>query len=321
MNEDDKKVQMMKADIYGWDGYRLSVGDVSLGIVPQVGGRIMSLICHGQELFFVQDQYKGAVCRFEDVKDLQQEKQRLGFRYWGGDKTWVAPQESWLGQTPPLELDAGPYQIKPKSNGVELTSLPCRETGLQIIRDISFRDDQTIVLNQIFRNISSTVVTWGIWNVTQLLRPFAVYLPAKKEQIRVYRGTDLIEDVGHKMSINDDWVKVNCDDNTCFKVGGMIDQGEIVALRHVYTNNQSKQGQTIALVRSFDIASNAAYAHDAMAEVYNSAQYNYLEVEVHAPIQALKPDEECSHSQIWKVAKIDKIVGPDEVVDSLGLTR
>lgn len=321
MNENKKTVQITQEAIYGWEGYRLIAGDVSLGIVPQVGGRIMSLICHGQELFFVQDQYKGAVCRFEDVKDLQQEKQRLGFRYWGGDKTWVAPQELWLGDTPPLLLDSGEYQIQLKKNGVEMTSLPCHETGLQIIRDIVIEDDQTIVLNQTFRNISSAAVKWGIWNVTQILRPFAVYLPAKKQQIRVYKGEDLIEDVGYKMSIDDDWLKVVCDDNTCFKVGGMIDQGVILALRHSSINNQKKQGQTIALVRSFDIAANGAYAHDAIAEVYNSAQYNYLEVEVHAPIQALQPDEEYSHSQVWKVAKIDKIVGPNEVVDFLGLTR
>lgn len=321
MNENKKTVQITKEDIYSWAGYRLNFGDVSLGIVPQIGGRIMSLLYQGEELFFVQDEYKGEICHFDEGTDLRKEKQRMGFRYWGGDKTWVAPQEAWFADTPPLVLDSGEYQIQLKENGVKMMSLPCRETGLQIIRDVVIQDEQTIALNQTFRNISSEIVKWGIWNVTQMIRPFAVYLPAKKQQIRVYRGEDLIEHVGHKMSIDDDWVKVVCDDNTRFKVGGMIDQGVILALRHTSTNNQKKQGETIALVRSFDIAAEAAYAHDAIAEVYNSAQYNYLEVEVHAPIQALQPDEEYCHSQVWKVAKIDKIVGPNEVVDFLGLTR
>ena len=321
MNENEKKVQITKENIYGWAGYRLSLGDVGIGIVPQIGGRIMSLTCVGEELFFVQDEYKGEVCYFAEGIDLKKEKQRMGFRYWGGDKTWVAPQEAWSEAVPPLELDAGQYQVKLKENGIEMTSLPCRETGLQIIRDIVIKDDQTIVLNQTFRNISSAVVKWGIWNVTQILRPFDIYLPAKKEQIRVYKGEDMIENVGHKMSIDDDWVKVVCDDNTRFKVGGMINQGVIVSLRYTTINNERKQGTTIALIRSFEISTNASYAHDAIAEVYNSSQYNYLEVEVHAPIQALKPCEEYSHSQVWKVAKIDKILGPNEVMDSLGLTR
>lgn len=320
MNANDKKMQMTQEDIYGWAGYRLSMGDVSLGIVPQIGGRIMSLMHQGQELFFVQDEYKGEVCNFGEGIDLKKEKQQLGFRYWGGDKTWVAPQESWLEAVPPLELDSGEYQIQLKENGVGMTSLPCRETGLQIIRDIVFEDAQTIVLHQTFRNISSKVVKWGIWNVTQMLRPFDVYLPAKKQQIRVYKGEDLIEDIAHKMSQKDAWVKVACDDNTRFKVGGMINEGVIVALRHISINHQKKQGATIALVRLFDIAATAPYAHDAIAEVYNSSQYHYLEVEVHAPIRALKPWEEYSHSQVWKVARIDKIVGPDGAIDFLGLT-
>ena len=51
------KVKISKENIYGWEGYRLSVRDISLGITPQIGGRIISLTFEGEELFFVQKEH------------------------------------------------------------------------------------------------------------------------------------------------------------------------------------------------------------------------------------------------------------------------
>jgi len=38
------KVKVSKENIYGWEGYRLSVGDINLGVAPQIGGRMISLM-------------------------------------------------------------------------------------------------------------------------------------------------------------------------------------------------------------------------------------------------------------------------------------
>jgi hypothetical protein len=289
------QVKFKEEDICGWNGYRLRTGDISLGVTPQIGGRILSLTYHGEELLFVQEEHKGEVFDFSHVDDLVLEKERLGFRFWGGDKTWVAPQSAWWSKIPPLELDAGQYSVHAIDHGLEMISPVCHETGLQIIRRIELNEDQSIVLTETFRNTTRQEIQRGIWNVTQVLRPFDVYLPAKKENIRAYEDEGLIEEANKKISAQEDWVKIQCNDQTWFKFGGIVDKGIVIALR------RKSENATLAFVRQFSIDPLATYAHDAIAEVYNSPSHEYLEIEVHAPFIKLEKGQETSHRQTWNV--------------------
>ncbi len=288
-------MKINKENIYGWNGYRLKAGDISLGITPQIGGRIISLTYRGEELLFVQEEHKGEVFDFSHVEDLVREKERLGFRVWGGDKTWVAPQSDWWSKIPPLELDAGNYSCNITDNRVKMISPVCRETGLQIIRQVALNEDRSIVLTETFRNSTDQEIQKGIWNVTQVLRPFDVYLFAKKENIHAYKDEGLIEEAAQKISSHEDWVKIQCNDQTHYKFGGIVDKGIIMSLR-------KKDGNaTLAFMREFSINPQATYAHNAIVEVYNSPTYEYLEIEVHAPFIKLEKGQEITHSQSWKI--------------------
>ena len=37
---------------------------------------------------------------------------QLGFVLWGGDKTWLAPQDRWTDGDPFLDLDSGAYDCR-----------------------------------------------------------------------------------------------------------------------------------------------------------------------------------------------------------------
>jgi hypothetical protein len=286
------KVIIQEQLIYGWQGYCLRVGDVALGVTPQIGGRIISLRYKGTELLFSQDEHKGEVFDFSTIHDLQAEKIRLGFRLWGGDKTWVAPQYAWMGGVPPLDLDAGQYVVDVDETGITMTSPLCRETGIRIIRRVTLNTDGSIFLDQTFRNESENIIKKGIWDVTQIVRPFDVYLPAQENQIRAYKDEGSVEEAQHKISSENNWVKIRCDEPLHFKFGGFIREGRLVLLRKGGDAN-------FAFTKTFTINVDAHYAHDAIVEVYNSPQYDYLEIEVHAPLVPLKKGEEISHRQIW----------------------
>jgi len=288
------KVKISKENIYGWEGYRLSIGDISLGITPQIGGRIISLTFEGEELFFVQKEHQGEIVDLKMVDDLRAKKKELGFRLWGGDKTWVAPQSEWWEKIPPLDLDAGQYDIEVGPTDVVMTSPICRETGLQIIRRVELKEDGTIMLDQTFSNTGNKPIERGIWDVTQMMRPFEVYLPGSKENFRAYKDEGLIEDVQTKIEEHEGCMKISCNDATHFKFGGFINQGSIVAVRR-------SEFEEIKFVRTFKIDADANYAHQAMVEVYNSPQYPYCEIEVHAPLVRLEKGEHVSHRQEWNV--------------------
>lgn len=300
---------IQKENIHGWKGYRIISKDVSIGIAPEIGGRIISLTHQGEELLFVQNEFKGEIYDLDIIEDLRSKKLDFGFRLWGGDKTWVAPQQDWWEAIPPIDLDAGQYSTKINGNIVEMQSPVCRETGLRIIRKVSL-DDGVVRLKQTFRNETDNTIRRGIWNVTQVKRPFDVYLPASGNNIKAYRDEGLNEDASHKISQEDKLFKVSCDDNTHFKVGGFVDEGMIVALR------KTEEG-ALAFIRSFDIEPNGQYAHDASVEIYNSPKHDYLEIEVHAPLVSLEKGQESTHSQTWVLKRFHSNIAPQEVFSSL----
>ena len=56
--------------INGWRGLRLTAGDVSLVITPDIGGRIMSLTFRGEELFYVHTDEAGVPFDLSGIEDL-----------------------------------------------------------------------------------------------------------------------------------------------------------------------------------------------------------------------------------------------------------
>ncbi len=296
-------VRIEEANLFGWEGFRFCSGDIVLGLAPQIGGRIISLTHRGEELLFCQDDYKGETYPLEEVSDLRTEKRRMGFRLWGGDKTWVAPQLAWWEAIPPLDLDAGAYSVEMQGVRVQMTSPLCRETGLRVIRTVELTDDGQINLDQTFRNEGGMEIQKGIWDVTQVLRPFEVYLPASKTDVRAYEEEGDPNKARQKLEARDPWVKITCDESLAFKFGGRINRGRVLAVR----NNGE---DTLVWDRRFEIFPQKRYAHEAMVEVFNSPKFNYLEIEVHAPLVPLRPGDSFTHRQVWKIVRV---LGPDRL--------
>jgi hypothetical protein len=64
------KIVLHQENISGWPGYRFVSGNISLGVVPQLGGRMMSLCVDGEELFFVDPKHSGAMVDLSSIKDF-----------------------------------------------------------------------------------------------------------------------------------------------------------------------------------------------------------------------------------------------------------
>ncbi|MCA9407128.1 MAG: hypothetical protein H6755_03355 [Candidatus Omnitrophica bacterium] len=304
------EIEIFHESYYDWKCIRMQLGEISLGLTPDIGGRIMSLRQMGKELLFVQEEHRGETFDFKEVGDLKAEKYKLGFRLWGGDKTWVAPEKKWWGKIPPLDLDALPYQVEIFGSRVKMTSPICRETGVRLIRTVELKEGGVIILEQTIVNESSKKVERGIWDVTQCIRPTEVYLPSSPDKIWPYPDAGKIQEAIKKISPYKNWMKIQCNDFTAFKFGAVLTKGVVVAIRRLKDDDQA-----ISFTRFFEIDQETAYAHKVMAEVYNSKDYPYLEVEVHAPMKSLNKGEEFSHRQTWKIARHNIHITPDEVLD------
>ena len=279
-------------------------GDISLGLLPDLGGRIMSLKFRGHELLYAMDT-AGALPSLPegDFPDWPAFKRSFGFQIFGGDKTWVAPESQWVEKIPPLDLDAGRYTFEQKKDVCVMTSPVCRETGLQVVRQVGFVEGGDIVLLETLHNKTDHPVTRGVWNVTQIARPFDVFLPAAPDAIRSYHYHDpTLPDPACTPFEKDGWAVIPCRDDVCFKFGGMLREGRTAVIKET-------PGGTVVFARIFNIADTgvgngrdrSSYAHGSMVEVFNSSRYPYGEMEVHSPLTVIPPGGEVSLTQLWRI--------------------
>lgn len=146
----------------------LERGDLRLGLVPELGGRLLSVRHRGVELL-----WRNTELLDDDLRgDYAPNSGQMGdWVNYGGDKTWPAPQgwagpDQWPGPPDPV-LDSGPYSVATDGDTVTMTSAPDPRTGLRFTRAITLLDDG-YRLNLRAENVSSRPVRWALWNVTQL---------------------------------------------------------------------------------------------------------------------------------------------------------
>jgi hypothetical protein len=84
----------------GWPSLSLRRGSLEATLVPSCGGRVLQLSVAGVELFYAEPRPPSWPPSPADR------------RYWGGDKTWLAPQSAWGSPFPePRILDEGEYEV------------------------------------------------------------------------------------------------------------------------------------------------------------------------------------------------------------------
>lgn len=285
---------MRAAPFRGWDAQWIEQGPLTLILVPQVGGRIMGVLWKGREVSFVNPECEGRVLDLASVADIHQAKRRFGFVLWGGDKTWLAPQDQWTDGDPFLDLDSGAYTTSVDEAGGAVTMLSpvCRETGVQIERTVTVgaaAGTWTVASRLI--NASDRAVLWAPWDVDMMLRPATVYLPTRADSA-FPGGVKTFDNEGVSASVRDDVVRlvdgiavVSCRDAVKFKYGVDADRGRILAV--IDGGDRGKVGYRKSLATYHP----QPYGHGCVLEIFNSSLYPYIEMEVHGPVVSLRPGE------------------------------
>ncbi len=281
---------------YGWPAYRFIDHDLIVDVAPCIGGRIIALSYHGQELFYQHSPSLGKRFLLDDqTVSLLDIKKKLGFPLIGGDVVWVSPQGEWQNASPLIDLDLGHYLMELIDGGCMLTSPVCRETGLQIVRRILFKD-QGFEVREEFFNRGNRVLKKGIWSVVQIPKPFDVYVLAKKENLRSYYLEDqTLPAIDIDWSCSGAWKKLSVESSECFKFGGIVEKGELIVV-------QKREKGVFGLKWSFDCSlQKEDYAHHSAVEVFNSAFFPYGEVEMHAPIKEIPKGGSVSFKRTLKI--------------------
>lgn len=248
----------------------ISNGWIRVGLCPDRGGRIYSLsLMDGMDRFY----------------HAPNPDTSTGWKNWGGDFLWVAPQSIW-GWPPPNEWEIAPWSIVTDDDGVHMVSGLYR--GTQLERQIDFDDTHSIKVTNMLRSVSEAS-DWGLWNITQLPVEGIVTSATCDGDIHVFdyppdvslsdlRASDQI--MGEKS------IQLLPNYSQDFKIGWYDPMGAITI----------EYPDGVRLTKQFDVQPrNVNYPHGGNVEFYRVKQYQEAEIcwsRVH-----LEPGESISVTQ------------------------
>lgn len=215
----------------------------------------------------------------------------------GGDKTWPAPQAEWSQWTPrswppPPAFDAEAVQAEVKEDRVILRSDVDPAYGIRWERELRLDPLQarlTIVTR--YHKAVETPLTnaVGVWVITQLQDPVAVFIPRPKPSLFAEGYDRQSETAPPSLSLDDSWIRLARDPKAPFKIGTdastLVWVGERVALR-------------------IDSPRQAGTHPDrgSSAEVYTNADpLRYVELEMLGPLQVLAPGATLSQTNTYSL--------------------
>ncbi len=269
----------------------------------------MGIEWHGQELSFVNSDYEGRIQDVNAITDIHACKRRLGFLLWGGEKTWLAPQDRWTDGVPFIDLDSGAYELSLDDNkGIATMISPvCRETGVQIERTLRIGDEPGAwSLTHTLHNRGPKTASWAPWGVAMMEKPATVYLPTRAGS-HFPQGLRTFEKEGASQEVRNDVVKfvdgtavISCRDAVRFKYGVDAEVGHVLAVIEA-----GPQG-LVGFRKSVPTFHPQPYAHGCVVEVFNAADYPYFELELHGPVVTMAPGESFSLAESAMLFDLDQ---------------
>lgn len=265
--------------------------------VTSRGGRIISLQKNGHELVYSNPRLFAELSKSSHLPERQTTT-------WpevliGGEKTWIAPQKLFNGGVPFIAPDLGEYNVTQIANrGLILESPVCPETGLQVIREITFgtRPGDLIVSAHLV-NLSGKTQACAPWSVFQLLLPAQAKIGPINQPPFAFptegRGLIPAEVV---QGIDEHYAKIM-----------LREQGEIFKLGLPFFRSMGRfnvtfpqiNGETrpIQLQISFRNLKEAAYPHYTRGELFQGT--NYFEAEVLGPLESIKDEGRTSTLSLY----------------------
>ncbi len=157
-----------------WQETTLARGDLSLILMPSIGGRLMDVVYKGHSLLFTNPDLKGihADSVTGELNTFPTRAKHVPFPLWGGEKTWLAPERYWQDKGPIPVLDSAAYHLEyVGSHSVKMTS-PKNSDGLVITRTVSLSEtvEGQFEIHHQITNQGVDEVKVGCWSVMILQR-------------------------------------------------------------------------------------------------------------------------------------------------------
>lgn len=248
------------------DEYVLSLGDISLRVSAEKGGRILSLKRKNKELLTsdsINAVYYGATC-------------------------WISPQADYWPQYP--NVDQLPYQAEIEGDVLRLTSTTIPASSICITKEFSISEkDTAILINYHIRNISDKPQNMAPWDVARV-QGGITFFPVGEADVM---NRSNVENANEEEGI----MKFQITGNRNKKGQKLFSTGRAGWLAH-YDNG-------LLFVKCFpDIRPEEVPPGQGEVEIYVAPEGSYLELENHGKYAELQPGQSITYRQKWFLIEV-----------------
>lgn len=276
----------------GREAFRLSDGKTEAVVVPSLG-RVMSYkLVGGPELLW---------------KPEPQQLRATGYKHFGGDKAWPAPQSHWglytgTGGWPP-DPTWDPYETKAEvlpGGRLRTVGGVWRGVGTRLTREYGFNAAGEFEIRHTIEKVEGEPRMVSIWTVTQVPHPDATFLPLSPESVYKagfhWYGKPGAKELAAARVLSPTLLEIKPVEGAYFKVGADAPVTSIAAVR-----------DGVAFVERGDRGEgqypDGAEGAGLSVQYYNGGGQDgrYCELELVSPLQTYKVGDRHTHAVRWSL--------------------
>lgn len=287
------RVTVRPAVYRGWrDALIISNGTIEVVVVPAINRVIQFCFVNEDGVFWENDALAG------ELPDPTSE----GWKNFGGDKTWVAPQSEWqpvAGRTTPtVAFNALPATAKTHADGVELVSQIDEHYGIRARRFIRLDDREPVMtITTVYEKLAGDPRRVSVWIITQLKEPRGVFIPVPRSSVmpESYVKLGRMKAVPPSLTITNKMMSLVRDKTANYKIGS--DAGTLLWI-------DARHTLRIDSPRTFAVEYPDA---NSSAEVYtNKDPLAYVELEMLSPLKTMSVGDTLSQTNTYTLRRRTK---------------
>jgi len=286
---DPRAVQVKRINYHGWtNSIVLANPATEVVIVPAIG-RVMAFRFVGEE---------GPLWDDPELYGKSPDPQTTEWGNFGGDKTWPAPQADWGKVTPrawppPTAFDSLPVEASVAGSVITLVSPVDSHYGIRTRRRIELDSARPVLrITTTYEKVSGAALTVGVWTITQLRDPVAVFAPVAPDS-RFASGYDKqSEGLPLDLRVSEGLLSLRRGPGNGEKVG--TDAGALLWVG----------ATTMLLIRSPRVAGATYPDNGSSAEVWtNGDPKAYVELEMLGPLKAMSKGDTLERSNTYTLLR------------------
>ena len=261
--------------------HQLSVGDLTLGIDAERGGKILSF-------------------KYKDQEILSQSRWPESF----GSTFWTSPQKEW--NWPPVqEIDKGRYRVEHDSaTRLIISSEVSEKLGFRVVKDISTDAGiKAFVVKYSIINESDQTRQVAPWEITRVKNEGVIFFEANADNITPAGLMPFTSEGGAVWYQTDEASenrKINADGKgwLAYSANGLL-----------------------LVKRFEDLSADQPAPDEAEVQVYVNRGKTYIELESQGAYTTLKPGERLSWTVCWYLLPVEATATPENLLQKVNMTK